>query len=77
MAGSKKPYPLFDALLVEMKKKTDAELAGLLGVGAPQLCRIRAGDPLTDFVRVRILRNTKMTLKRIDQLSPPADKVKS
>lgn len=77
MAGSKKPHPLFDALLAETKQKSDADLATLLGIGAPQLCRIRAGDPLTDFVRVRILRNTKMTLKRIDQLSPPTDKVAS
>lgn len=67
----KKPHPLFDELIRTAGLRNDAELARQLDVGRDSICRVRAGHPMSDQMRVRIMRNFNMSMRRLDELSPP------
>lgn len=69
----RKPHALLDALIESEKLVNDARLAGALGVVGPQISKIRHGQvPVSDTIRVAIQRKFRWSLKRIDELAPPA-----
>lgn len=74
-----KPHPLFDALLADLRHKkgdavriNDATLCRLLGLQPSGVSRMRSGVlPVTDHVRVRVMREFGWSIKRLDELAPP------
>lgn len=74
------PHPLFDALLDELRQRNgpavrtnDATLCRLLHVQPPMLSKMRTKRvPVSDTLRVAVMREFKWPLKRLDELAPPA-----
>jgi hypothetical protein len=74
------PHPLFDALLADMRRRrgdkvrnNDAALCRELDVLPPTLSKMRKGKlPVSDFVRVQVMRKFGWPIKRLDELAPPA-----
>lgn len=66
-----RPHPLFDELINHYRLRNDAELAHRMGVGRDAISRVRKGARLSDTMRIAVLRNFKMSLRRLDVLSPP------
>jgi hypothetical protein len=74
------PHPLFDALLADMRRRrgdkvrnNDAALCRELDVLPPTLSKMRKGKlPVSDFVRVQVMRKFGWSIKRLDDLAPPA-----
>jgi hypothetical protein len=74
------PHPLFDALLADMRRQkgdavriNDAALCRELDVLPPTLSKMRKGKlPVSDTVRVRVMRKFGWSIKRLDALVPPA-----
>lgn len=74
------PHPLFDALLADMRRQkgesvrvNDAVLCRELRVLPPTLSKMRKGKlPVSDFVRVQVMRKFGWPIKRLDELAPPA-----
>jgi hypothetical protein len=74
------PHPLFDALLADMRRRrgdkvrnNDAALCRELGVLAPTLSKMRKGKlPVSDYVRCQVMRKFHWSIKRLDELAPPA-----
>jgi hypothetical protein len=71
------PNPLLDALLKHAKLDNDSALAAELDIGRDILSKVRNGRELPDHVRVAIQRRYHWSLKRIDELAPPAQKEKA
>lgn len=70
---TKVTHPLFDALIAEGFVKNDAALAVISGIGSPDISKMRNGKrEVTDQLRVVVMRKFKWSLKRLDQLAPPA-----
>lgn len=70
---TKAPHPLFDALISEGYVKNDAKLGVLSKIGSPDISKMRGGKKeVSDKLRVFIVRNFKWSIKRVDQLAPPA-----
>jgi len=68
-----KEHPLLDALIDGVTVRNDADIARVLGIAAPQVSKTRHGKiEVSDIMRVAIMRNFKWSLKRIDDLAPPA-----
>lgn len=66
-------HPLLDALIDGEKLRNDADIARVLGIAAPQVSKTRHGKiEVSDIMRVAIMRRFKWSLKRIDDLAPPA-----
>lgn len=68
----KRPHPLLDALLAEKKLPHDRALAERLSVDAASLSKVRAGRPVSDHIRVAVLRKFNWSIRRVDELAPPA-----
>lgn len=69
---TEKQHTLLDTLRSEAKLRNDSELAAHLDVGRDVISRLRSGKmPLTDGVRIKIQRKYRMSLRRLDSLSPP------
>lgn len=71
MYKSDNPHPLFDELINHYRLRNDAELAYRLGVGRDAISRVRKGASLTNNLRIAILREFKISMRRLDDLSPP------
>lgn len=71
---TKKDHPLFDTLIAENPAvRNDADLCRALGVQPPNLSKMRNGKiPVSDSVRVAVMRKFRWPLKRLDQVVPPA-----
>lgn len=66
-------HPLLDALIAAEKLRNDAEVATELGIPAPQISKTRHRKvDVSDAMRVAIMRRFRWSLKRIDELAPPA-----
>jgi hypothetical protein len=66
-------HPLLDALIDGETIRSDADIARALGIAAPQISKTRHGHvEVSDIMRVAIMRKFKWSLKRIDELAPPA-----
>lgn len=70
-----KPHVLLDAIIDEKKLRNDAELARYLKCTPGSISKIRGGNQVTDEFRVRIMRVTGWSLKRVDGLAPVIKKV--
>lgn len=66
-------HALLDTLLEEFNLKNDAHVARFIGVQPAAVCKYRAGMPVSDSTKVRILRATSWTIARIDKLAPVAE----
>ncbi len=65
------PNRLLDTIIKEHDLKNDSALCVLLGVGRPQISKMRHKKVgLNDEFRVRLMRKIGMTLVRIDELAP-------
>lgn len=69
------PHPLLDELLTKYGVKNDRQLAAALGFSQQgAICRVRSRlVPVSDGLRIRIMRRFGLSLRRIDELAPPAD----
>lgn len=68
------PQPLFDEVIKDYKLKNDAALCKMLQLQPSLVSRMRTGAlPVSDTVRVVIMRKCRWPLKRLDQLAPPYD----
>lgn len=66
------PHPLFDAVRESQKFKNDAALCRFLQLQPSLISRMRTGAlPISDTVRVSIMRKCRWPLKKLDQLAPP------
>lgn len=67
-------HPLLDTLIAEEPGiRNDADLAKKLGIASPQISKTRHGKlEVTDTMRVAIQRKFRWSLRRIDELAPPA-----
>lgn len=66
-------HPLLDELIATEDVRNDADIGRALHIPPPKLSRIRHGKfEVTDAMRVAIMRRFKWSLKRIDELAPPA-----
>jgi hypothetical protein len=66
------PNKLLDTIIHEHNLKNDSALCALLGVGRPQISKMRHNRTyLNDEFRVLLMRKLGMTLVRIDELAPP------
>lgn len=63
---STRKHDLLDALTKEFSEQNDAGLARAIGVRASQICKYRAGTPISDSTRVKILRKTSWTIHKLD-----------
>jgi hypothetical protein len=65
---------LLDTLIVEEDSlRNDADVAKALGIAAPQVSKTRHGKiEVSDTMRVAIMRRFKWSLRRLDELAPPA-----
>jgi hypothetical protein len=64
-----KKHALFDAVIKEKGFKNDRAMCDALGVQPSHISRMRHGKlAVTDLVRVAIMRKTKWSLKRVDEL---------
>jgi hypothetical protein len=69
-------HKLLDYLLTTYKLKNDAQLARSLNVGPPCISKIRGlKNPVSDKFRCIIIRNTNLSLEKIDELAPPESDV--
>lgn len=66
-----RPHPLFDELINHYRLRNDAELAHRMGVGRDAISRVRKGAALSNNLRIAILREFKISMRRLDELSPP------
>lgn len=67
------PHPLLDALIDGESVRNDADISRTLRIAAPQISKTRHGHvEVSDIMRVAIMRKFKWSLKRIDDLAPPA-----
>lgn len=62
---------LLDTLKKEYQLVNDAQVARFLDMQAPVISRIRAGAPVSDFIRVRVMRSTAWPIAKVDKLAPP------
>lgn len=70
------PHPLFDEVIKHCKLKNDAALSRLLRLQPSHVSRMRTGSlPITDTVRVSVMRTCRWPLKRVDELAPPEQQV--
>lgn len=75
-----KPHPLFDALLADMRRRNgdavrnnDAALCRMIGIQPAAISKMRKGvQPVTDSVRVKVMRTFGWSIKKLDELAPPA-----
>jgi hypothetical protein len=68
---TKQPNTLLDTICKEHNLKNDAALCALLGVGRPQISKLRNGFvDVSDGFRILLIRKLGMTLVRIDELAP-------
>lgn len=67
-------HPLFDALIeTNPGIRNDADLCRRLNVQPPNLSKMRHNKtPVSDSVRVAIMRTFGWSLRRVDALAPPA-----
>lgn len=80
ISNTNTPHPLFDALLADLRRKkgeavriNDAALCRVLDVLPPTLSKMRKGRlPVSDTVRVKVMREFGWSIKRLDELAPPA-----
>lgn len=71
---SNRKNALLDTIRDEYKLTNDAQVSRFLDVQAPVISRIRAGAvPVSDFIRVRIMRITNWPISKLDELAPPKD----
>lgn len=65
-------HPLLDAIRNQENIRNDADLAAELGCAAPTISKTRHGHvPVSDSLRVLIMRRFRWSLKRLDELAPP------
>lgn len=77
MRAAPPAHPLFDTLIHENQLKNDSELCRLLKLDPPTLSKIRNGrQPVTDMVRLAVMRNFGWTITRLDDVAPPAPAAK-
>lgn len=71
---TKASHPLFDTLIAENPNvRNDADLCRVLDVQPPNLSKMRNGKlPVSDSLRVAVMRKFRWSLKRLDQVVPPA-----
>lgn len=68
------PHALLDFLIEEKGMKNDAAIARILGINPSVLSKIRKGDrkyPVSPEIRLGVMRNFGLSLKRVDELAPP------
>lgn len=67
------PHPLLDTLLQENNLKNDAALCRALRIQPANLSKIRHGViPVSDYLRVKVMRHFHWTINRLDTVVPPA-----
>lgn len=73
---AKTPHPLLDEVRRIEKLRNDAALAEHIGISRAVISSIRTGNAMmSDGVRVAIMRHCKMSMRRVDELSPPPKQV--
>lgn len=74
MRTPKHPHALFDALIAAKGLKHDRELAKYLDIDAASICKTRSsGRTVSDHIRLSIIRKFGWSLRRVDELAPPAE----
>lgn len=70
---TKMDHPLFDALIAENPRvRNDADLCRVLEVQPPNLSKMRNRKmPVSDSLRVAVMRKFRWSIKRLDELAPP------
>ena len=67
-----KHHDLFDALIGGGFVKNDAELCRRVKISCPAISKMRHGHmPVSDVLRVAIMRQFGWSLKRLDEFAPP------
>lgn len=67
-------HPLLDALIEAENLRNDSAIAAELCIPAPQISKTRhCKIDVSDSMRVAIMRRFRWSLKRIDELAPPAE----
>lgn len=71
----KSKHPLFDTLIQENPTmRNDADLCRALDIEAPMISKMRNRKaPVSDKVRVAIMRRFRWPLKRLDEMAPPEE----
>lgn len=70
---TKTKHQLFDSLITGGNIRTDRDLAHELNVAPPVISKIRNLKlDLGDTMRVKIMRRFGLSIRRIDELAPPA-----
>lgn len=64
-------HVLLDTLIEEYALVNDAGAARFIGVLPAAVCKYRAGMPVSDSTRVKILRKTNWPIAKLDKLEPP------
>jgi hypothetical protein len=66
------PHPLFDTLIQENNLKNDAALCRELGISPTDVSKIRHEVfPVSDSVRLKVMRRFHWTVNRLDTVIPP------
>jgi hypothetical protein len=73
MSNKRSPikHVLLDTLIEDYALSNDAGAARFIGVLPAAVCKYRAGMPLSDTTRVKILRKTNWPIAKLDKLAPP------
>lgn len=71
MHTKEQAHKLFDELISTNGLHSDSDLARKMGVGRDAISRVRNGAQLTDPMRLAILRNFRMSIRRLDSAVPP------
>jgi len=69
---ARQPHALLDAFADHQHLHNDAQIARALRLDPSQTSRVRHGHmPVSDMIRVRVMRITGWTVKHVDRLAPP------
>lgn len=73
MSNKRSPikHALLDTLIEDYKLNNDAGVARFIGVLPAAICKYRAGMPVSDSTRIKILRVTNWPISKLDKLEPP------
>lgn len=72
----RQPHMLLDEFAKHQHLHNDAQISRALRLNPSQTSRVRYGlMPVSDMVRVRVMRITGWTIRHVDRLAPPDNHV--
>lgn len=74
--ASRAPNKLLDSVIDGVIIRTDRDLSRHLKVTASSISDLRNGAALGDSMRLRFMRKFGISLKKIDDMSPPKNEAK-